>query len=421
MASSPPSDLTPGVTEGADRTLLFVGRGVRMFSYGFLAIVLALYLRELGFSDGRIGLLFTMTLLGDIPVSLFLTTHADKLGRRKTLVIGAALMLLAGLVFVSTGNFYLLLAAATLGVISPSGYEVGPFLPVEQAALSHVITDDIRTRVFAWYNLVGTLSTAIGSLAGGALAHWMQQKGASPLESYRMILIGYAAMGVMMSVVFLLLSPAVEVDRKKIAGVVKSFMGLHKSRKTVLSLSGLFAIDALGGGFVVQSMIVLWFKTRYGDAVNDLGLGTIFFGANVLAAISALSASWLASRIGLINTMVFTHLPSNILLILVPFMPNLYLAIAMLLLRFSISQMDVPTRQSYTMAVVEPDERSAAAGVTGVARSVGAMSGPYLAGQLLAIAPLASMPFILGGGLKIIYDLFLYRSFKAIKPPEEAR
>jgi MFS family permease len=189
----------------------------------------------------------------------------------------------------------------------------------------------------------------------------------------------------------------------------------------VLGLSALFSLDAFGGGFVVQSMIVLWFVTRY-PQVRDVDLGAIFFGANVLAAISALSASWLAARIGLINTMVFTHLPSNVLLILVPFMPNLPLAIAMLLLRFSISQVDVPTRQSYTMAVVEPDERSAAAGVTGVARSVGAMISPLLAGKVIGLGGIwLTIPFVLGGGAKIVYDLLLYRSFLKIRPPEESR
>lgn len=413
--------LSAGYDNRRDLTLLFAGRAVRMFSYGFLAVVLSLYLSARGFNGRQIGLLFTMTMLGDIPVSLFLTTHADKLGRRRTLFIGAALMLLAGLVFISTGNFYLLVLAATIGVISPSGYEVGPFLPVEQAALSHVVSDRSRTGVFAWYNLFGTFATAVGSLAGGALARYLQHRGMPTLEAYRWVLGGYAAMGVVMSLVFSFLSPAVEVDRKKIDGVVKSFIGLHKSRNRVLKLSALFSLDAMGGGFVLQSIIVLWFHKQYGNAVDDLGMGSIFFGANVLAAISALSASWLAARIGLINTMVFTHLPSNILLIFVPFMPNLPMAIAMLLIRYSISQMDVPTRQSYTMAVVEPDERSAAAGVTGVARSVGAMLSPSVAGMLLSVPALMAMPFVLGGGLKIIYDLLLYRSFQQVRPPEESQ
>jgi MFS family permease len=185
----------------------------------------------------------------------------------------------------------------------------------------------------------------------------------------------------------------------------------------VLGLAALFSLDAFAGGFVIQSIMAYWFHIRYG--VEPALLGGIFFGANVLAGISALSASWLAGRIGLINTMVFTHIPSNLLLILVPFMPNLPLAIGLLLLRFSISQMDVPTRQSYTMSVVEPAERSAAAGVTGTARTIGVSLAPVITGPLLASPVLSGAPFIIAGGLKIIYDLALYRSFKKVKPPEE--
>lgn len=402
-----------------DRSLLFAGRAIRMFSYGLLVVVLALYLKELGLSDGRIGLLLSMTLLGDIPVSLFLTTVADRLGRRRTLVIGATLMLAAGIVFISTSDFWLLLLAATIGVISPSGYEVGPFLPVEQAALSHVVADNRRTGVFAWYNLVGTLATAVGSLVGGTLDQYWRQIGHTPLESYRLVLACYALLGTLMALCFMFVSSAVEAQPKAGAGPVKAFIGLHKSRRRVLGLSGLFSLDAFGGGFVMQSIIVLWFARQWG--MEAAAIGRVLFWANLLAALSALSASWLAARIGLINTMVFTHLPSNVLLMLVPFMPNAWMATIMLWLRFSISQMDVPTRQSYTMAVVEPDERSAAAGVTGVARSVGAMPSPFIAGKLLELGGIwLSMPFVLGGGLKIIYDLLLYRSFQKIKPPEEA-
>lgn len=390
-----------------------------MFAYGFLAVVLGLYLRALGYSDGWIGILLTMTLLGDTVISIWLTTSADRFGRRKTLLIGAALMLLASVAFARVEgagplSSVLLIFAATVGVISPSGYEVGPFLAVEQASLSHVVTGQRRTAVFAWYNLVGTFATALGSLAAGHLAHLLQGRGLSILDSYRWIVIGYGIMGLLMAVVFAVLSPAVEV-----AVVEKkpgTLMGLHKSRGVIFRLSSFFAIDAFGGGFVVMSILSLWFKSRYNTP--DDWLGNIFFGANVLAAISALSASWLANRIGLVNTMVFTHLPSNILLMLVPLMPTEQFAVILLWLRFSISQMDVPTRQSYTMAVVEPDERSAAAGVTGVARSIGAMIAPGLAGKLLA-SGLYAWPFFIGGGMKIVYDILLYRSFRAVKPPEE--
>jgi MFS family permease len=316
----------------------------------------------------------------------------------------------------------LLLIAATIGVISPSGYEVGPFLSIEQAALSQIVPNGERTRIFAWYNLVGSFTTALGSLAGGALVQGLMSFGMNPIGSYRVIVIGYAAFGLILGLLFTQLSPSVEIPRKTGApGSPQksgSFLGLHRSRNVVLRLSALFSLDAFAGGFVLQSILAYWFYVRF-NAEPAL-LGSIFFGANVLAGISALMAARIASKIGLIRTMVFTHIPSNILLILVPFMPNLQLAIAVLLMRFSISQMDVPTRQSYTMAVVDPYERSAAAGITGIARTTGSSLSPIIAGPLLANAALMNTLFILSGGLKIVYDLLLYRSFRAVKPPEEA-
>jgi MFS family permease len=329
-------------------------------------------------------------------------------------------MLLAGIVFALTDNFLMLLLAATIGVISPSGNEVGPFLSVEQAALSHVISDDRRTHVFGWYNLVGSLATALGALASGSITQALQNAGVPALSSYRTVVWGYAAAGLALAILFLWLSKAVEIrsqanNASRTAGV-RAFMGLHKSKGIVARLSALFALDAFGGGFVIQSLVAYWFHIRFG--VQPATLGAIFFGANILAAISALTAAKLASKIGLINTMVFTHLPSNVLLILVPLMPNVYLAVTMLLLRFSISQMDVPTRQSYVMSVVEPDERSAAAGVTAVARSVGAAVSPSLATMLLACPALLAGPFVIAGGLKIVYDLLLYRDFVRFKAGE---
>jgi predicted MFS family arabinose efflux permease len=233
--------------------------------------------------------------------------------------------------------------------------------------------------------------------------------------------IGYAIIGLILGGLFTRLSGAVEAPRAtdltQPTSSLKTRLGLHRSRGVVLKLSALFSLDAFAGGFVLQSILAYWFHVRFN--VEPAILGSIFFGANILAGLSALSAAWVASKIGLIRTMVFTHIPSNILLILVPLMPNLPLTILVLLLRFSISQMDVPTRQSYTMAVVAPDERSAAAGITGIARTTGASLSPVVTGPLLANAALMNMPFFLSGGLKIIYDLLLYRSFKAIKPPEE--
>lgn len=399
----------------ADIALLFGSRAVRLFCYGFLSVVLALYLVEVGLSSRDVGLLFTFTLLGDAAISLWLTTSADRAGRRRTLLVGAALMIVAGVVFILTRQPAILMAAAIIGVISPSGNEIGPFLSVEQAALSQLLPDERRTRAFAWYNLAGSLATAAGALIGGWLSQTLQGGGLSALESYRMVLLGYSLGGGVMFVLFLALSPAVEVRVRPETSSVRRTLGLHKSRGVVARLSALFALDAFAGGFIIQSMMAYWFHLRFG--VSEAVLGGIFFVANILAGISALLAARIAARIGLIRTMVFTHLPSNILLCLVPLMPTLPLAALVLFLRFAISQMDVPTRQSYTMAVVAPDERSAASGVTTIARSLGASLSPALSGALLGTALAA--PFFLAGGLKIVYDLLLYRSFQAIRPPEE--
>lgn len=405
------------MSSNSDIRLLFATRIVRMFSYGLLAVILALYLSELGLTDSQIGLLLTLTLLGDTFISLWITTRADRVGRKRMLLIGAGLMIFAGILFAVTRNFYLLLFAATIGVISPSGNEVGPFLAIEQSALAQALPGTQRTRVFAWYQLAGSLATALGSLAGGGLAQILQNAGVNPLASYRYIILIYAGLGVALIFLFIFVSPVVEVAFDKFVDPKINSLGLGASSRTVLKLAGLFSVDAFAGGFVVQSIVAYWFHVRYG--VNPSTLGAIFFGANILAGFSALSAAWIASKIGLLNTMVFTHVPSNILLILVPLMPNLTLAIAVLLLRFSISQMDVPTRQSYTLAVVSPEERSSAAGLTGIARTLGASLAPIFSAPLIGIPALAGVPFIISGVLKLIYDFSLYRSFKTIKPYEE--
>ena len=400
-----------------DIALLFSTRIIRLFCYGFLSVILALYLAETGLDEKQIGLLFTFTLAGDAGISLWLTTHADRFGRKRTLILGALLMLGAGIAFLLTDNILILIAAAIIGVISPSGNEIGPFLSVEQAGLSQLLPNEKRTKIFAWYNLVGSFATATGALAGGWLAQLLQSNGWRELDAYRVILTGYALGGFLLTLLFLSLSPDVEVAAPTRAESTPRVLGLHRSRNVVFKLSALFALDAFAGGLIVQSMMAYWFHVRFG--VDSGVLGSIFFGANVLAGISALLAVKIAERIGLINTMVFTHIPSNILLILVPLMPSLPFAIGLLLLRFSISQMDVPTRQSYTMAVVAPDERSAASGVTAIARSVGASLSPALTGIFLGIPLLFNAPFFFAGGLKIVYDLLLFREFRSIKPPEE--
>jgi MFS family permease len=408
---------------GANGRLFFTTRCVRLFAYGGLSVVLVLYLVGIGLTGFQTGALLSATLVGDTLVSLFLTTRADRIGRRRMLIIGAVLMGAAGITFAFTRQVWLLMAAGVIGVISPSGQEVGPFLSIEQAALSEVVPDESRTEAFAWYTLAGSLSTAFGALCAGLLTDNLQRSWA-PVDTYRLVVVLYAGTGVVLVALFYRASAAVEAARDSASNVsgaslLARFSGLHRSRAVILRLSGLFALDAFGGGFVVQSFAAYWFYLRFG--VDPRTLGTLFFAANALSGLSALMASRLARRIGLVNTMVVTHLPSNVLLMLIPLMPTLSLAAAVLLLRFSISQMDVPTRQSYTMAVVAPDERAAASGITGVARTLGAAISPLFAGFLFARPSLINVPFVLAGSLKIGYDLLLFRAFRAVRPPEESK
>jgi MFS family permease len=404
-----------------DAWLLFLTRFTRLFAYGLVSVVLVFYLVGIGLSESQTGLLLTLTLIGDTAISLYLTTQADRVGRRRMLIVGALLMAAAGLVFALTRNFFWLLVAGTIGVISPSGNEVGPFLSIEQAALSHVVSDRARTEVFAWYTLTGSFATALGALVGGTLSQSLQKTVLSQVNGYRAVVVLYGVLGIVLALLFMRVSRNAEVSPSEpgAAGGIGRLFGLHKSRRVVGKLSALFAVDAFAGGFVVQSFAAYWFYLRFG--VRPAALGAIFFWANILSGISALLASRLAARFGLIRTMVLTHLPSNILLLLVPLMPNVKLAVLLLLARFSISQMDVPTRQSYTIAVVSPEERSAAAGITGVARTTGAAISPLFVGFLFARPALINVPFYIAGALKIVYDLLLYKEFISTKPPEEQR
>lgn len=395
-----------------DGWLLFATCGVRSFAYGFLSVVLGLYLAAIGLGVGAIGGIFTAALAGGAVMTVFLTTIADQFGRRRILMGGAALMALAGTVFAVTDSLILLTAAAVLGTISPSGKEVGPFLSIEQAMLPQTTSDERRTSVFAAYNLVGSLAGAFGALAVGLPPLF----GVPPLGGYRLLVWGYVLAALILFFLFGSLSPGLEVTAT-IPSARRHGFGVHRSRSVVAKLATLFAVDSFAGGFIVQSLVAYWFYLRYG--VDAKALGSIFFGANFLAALSFLLAAPIARRIGLLNTMVSTHLLSNILLLLVPFMPNLELTVGVFLARHLLSQLDVPTRQSYTIAIVDPDERSAAAGITSVARNAAAAVAPVFTGWMLTV-PSVGWPFLIAGGLKIFYDVTIFALFRRIKPPEEA-
>ncbi len=397
-----------------DARLLFATRALRLFAYGAVSVVLVLHLSALGLGAGRIGALLTLALAGDTVLSLLLATRADRVGRRRVLCVGALLMAAAGLAFAESRSFAVLALAATLGIVSPSGGEVGPFLAIEQAALAQAAEGSRRTTWFAWYHGIGSLASAAGALAGGLATEALRAGGAAPAASPRPVLLGDALVGLVLAGLFARLSPA--VDAPAPASARPALLGLARSRGIVLRLSALFSLDAFGGGLVLQSVVAWWLAERFGASPG--GLGALFFATHVLSALSALGAAALARRFGLIRTMVFTHIPANLLLVALPFAPGLGAAVALLALRACIAQMDVPTRQSYLMAVVAPEERAAAAGVAGVARTLGGAASPALAGWLFAQALFAA-PFVAAGLLKIAYDLLLLASFRGVRPPEE--
>ena len=403
----------------ADGWRLFATCGARSFAYGFLSVVLALYLAAVGLDATTIGAIFTAALAGGAVMTIALTAIADRIGRRRVLVVGALLMAGTGAVFALTDVALLLGLAAVVGSISPSGKEVGPFLSVEQAVLPQTTDDARRTTVFANYNLVGSLAGAIGALAAGLPA----LVGMEPLAGYRALVWAYVAAAVVLAVLFGRLSPAVEAAagssprRAEVPPPTESKSAPDPPlRGMVAKLAALFALDAFAGGFIVQGLMAYWFHVRYG--LDPAALAALFFGTNLLNSLSYLAAVPLARRIGLLNTMVFTHLPSNVLLVLVPLMPSLPLAVGVLLGRNLLSQLDVPTRQSYTMAIIPPRQRAATAGVLSVARNAAAAAAPALAGVTLAV-PALGLPFLLAGGLKIVYDVTIWSVFRHVRPPEE--
>jgi MFS family permease len=399
-----------------DGKLLLLSRALRSFAYGFLTVVLAIYLKLVGFQELGIGIILATTLVGSAAFTLLASIYADRWGRRRTLILLGVLMAISGLILTITTDYAVLLIAALIGTINITGTEVGAFLSIEQAVLPQTCLPSKRTTAFSLYSTSGTLAVACGVLLGG-LPELLQTFLRIPaIDSFRPLFLLYSAIAVTTIFVYASLSRKVELDETRlVASPLKSLRPESKSR--LLRLASLFAVDSFAGGFVLQSLVAFWFFTRF-----SIPLGTvsqIFFVANILTAISFLVAAKIAARIGLVNTMVFTHIPSNILLIMVPFAPTFPLALIFYLARMSLSQMDVPTRQSYTVAIVNPEERAVAAGMTNISRNISQAVSPSIAGYILQFISLAS-PFLLGGSIKIIYDLLLYFSFGRIKPPEES-
>jgi MFS family permease len=390
--------------------LLYGARALRGFGDGFAAIVLPVYLATIGFDPAQIGLIAAAALLGTAILTLGVGLLAPRHDLRHLLIAGAVLMIATGVAFPAFEQIGLLTAVAFFGTVNPSTGDIGVLIPIEHAALAQDAADHDRTRVFARYSLIGALSMSAGALAA-AVPQLLSRAGVSELSALRAMFYAYAVLGIVSAALYYCL-PRGHVGRRSAAA------SLNVSRGVVYRLAALFSVDAFAGGFVVQSLLALWLFRRFDMSLAAASL--FFFWSGMLSALSYPLAAIIARRIGLVHTMVFTHIPSSLFLILAAFAPNLTVALGFLLLRSALSQMDVPTRSSYVMAVVTPPERPAAASLTAVPRSLASSLSPALAGVLLG-GPFIGAPLVICGALKILYDAALLVSFRHIKPPEEVR
>ena len=392
------------------RRLLWA-RGLRAFGDGYVSLLLPLYLLALGLTPFQIGVIATGTLLGSGILTLLVGLHAYRFRYRTLLLMATALMMATGLGFAVVSDFWPLLIIAVVGTLNPSSGDVSVFLPLEQAVLSHVVADRQRTAVFARYSLVGALVGAVGALFAGFPQFVVGAIGVSAKSAWQAMFLLYGLLGLSSGLIYARLPVTLA------AGTAATAAPLRQSKRIVYTLAALFSLDAFGGGFIVQSLLALWLFQKFQFSIATAG--TIFFWTGVLSAFSYLVAVRIANRIGLVNTMVFTHLPANVLLLAIPFVADPAWVIVLLLVRAALSQMDVPTRSSYVMAVVSPGERAAAASITSVPRSLASAMSPLFAGYLLGVSSFG-WPLVIAGGLKIVYDLLLLATFRKVRPPEEA-
>lgn len=389
-------------------TALYIARALRDFGDGFIAVLLPAYLLALGFTAFQVGLIATASLLGSALLTMVAGLIGARFEHRQLLLIAAALMCATGLLFAVANEFAFLLIIAFVGTINPSAGSVSVFVPLEHAVLARTVNDGNRTQAFARYSLVGALAAALGSLSA-ALPDLFVEFGISTLLAFKAMFCLYAVVGLIGGYVYASLPRSKPVSHQQTSG-------LGPSRKIVFHLAALFSLDAFAGGFVVQSLLALWLFERFD--LSLAGAASFFFWSGLASAFSFPVAAWLAKRIGLINTMVFTHIPASIALILAAFAPTLSAALTLLWIRAGLSQMDVPARSSYVMAMVTEHERAAAASFTSVPRSLAAALSPSLAGALFA-ASLKAWPLVLCGCMKILYDILLLLQFRHQKPPEE--
>jgi MFS family permease len=401
------ADITVSARPAEAVRLLYWARGIRGFGDGFAVIILPAYLTAIGYTPFQVGLVATAALLGSSLLTLAVGFLAPRHDVRNLLLAGAALMTVTGLLFPVSGHIAFVLLVAFFGTINPSTGDSGVLVPLEHAMLAERIDAKQRTHAFARYSLIGALAGAAGSLAA-ATPDVLAKTGIDMLTAFRVMFVAYGALGIVGALFYRRLP---HVEMRETASTP-----LGPSRRTVYKLAALFSVDSFAGGLAVQSLIALWLFERFDLSLSAASV--FFFWSSTLGAFSFPVAAWLSRRIGLINTMVYTHIPSSLFLILAAFSPDLYLTLGLLLARAALSQMDVPTRTSYVMAVVTPAERTAAASVTAVPRSLASSLSPALAGALLA-TPFSGLPLVACGVLKIAYDLALLYSFRHVKPPEE--
>ena len=390
-------------------TYLFAARALRDFGDGFVAILLPVCLLALGFTPIQVGLFATISLLGSALLTIGVGVLGARHDHRQLLLIGASLMTATGLAFAAVNDYGLLLVVAFAGTINPSAGSVSIFVPLEHAVLTRAVTDAERTKMFARYSLVGACAAAVGALAA-AIPDLLMPVGLDQLAGIKAMFVVYALLGLLGGLLY------ARIPQRPAARDSHTAGALGPSRKIVFKLAALFCLDAFAGGFVVQSLLALWLFEQFDLSLSQAGV--FFFWSGLLSAISFPIAAWLSRHLGLINTMVFTHIPSSIALMLAAVAPTLPMALVLLLIRAALSQMDVPTRSSYVMAVVTEAERAAAASFTSVPRSLAAAASPALAGALFA-ASLRAWPLLICGALKISYDLLLLIQFRNLKPPEE--
>jgi MFS family permease len=399
-----------------DGKLLLCARIVRTFAYGFLSVILAIYLKLIGFDDILIGIILSVTLINSIIFTLFASFYADRIGRRNTLLLYTIMMSISGIIFFVTENPLALIIAALLGTLNITGSETSAFLSIEQSILPQTIKDNRkRNTLFGFYNMAGTFAMGAGILIANLPIIIESELEFDQIYAIKLLFLFYSLLGILVLGIYLKLSSAIEIKKEKTSKPIAEIL-TPKSKKIVSKLSGLFAIDSFAGGFAIQSIVSFWFFTKFDIDLSIISY--IFSIGSVLTAFSYIIAAKIADKIGLINTMVFTHIPSNILLILLAFAPTLEMAIVFYMIRMALSQMDVPTRQSYIVGVVEENERTASAGITNMSRNIAQAISPSITGYIIGVLSL-SAPFVIGGLLKIIYDITLYINFRKIKPSEE--